>query len=162
MKLGRLRILTQAVSFILSNLNFTLTPILRTGGVYPFLHCYACPFRIAGCPIGLVQNFVIIGQLPFYLLGFIGVNGVLFGRAFCGWACPFGSFQDLLGSSNKTKKKALPLSYAKYVMLFIVIAVAWYTLDTVFCKFCPAGSLFAAKFSRRTSPSVGMSIPALT
>jgi ferredoxin-type protein NapH len=29
-------------------------------------------------------------------------------------------------------------------MLLVIIVLAWVTLDTFFCKFCPAGSLFAA------------------
>jgi ferredoxin-type protein NapH len=29
-------------------------------------------------------------------------------------------------------------------MLLLVLGLAWVTLDTVFCKFCPSGSLFAA------------------
>jgi len=29
-------------------------------------------------------------------------------------------------------------------MLALVVGLAWFTLDTIFCKFCPAGSLFAA------------------
>lgn len=128
------------ISFFVSNLGFNAA--LRTGGIYPFLYCYGCPFRIAGCPIGLLQNFIILRAIPLYLLGAVGAQGVVFGRAFCGWACPFGAFQDALTISKKRKKR--PFAYSKFIMLFLVIGVAWFTLDTVFCKFCPAGSLFAA------------------
>jgi polyferredoxin len=34
--------------------------------------------------------------------------------------------------------------YVKYIILFLTLALAWFALDTVFCKFCPSGSLFAA------------------
>lgn len=61
----------------------------------PGLNCYACPLAIFACPIGSLQYFVIIGQFPFYLLGFLALLGILFGRAICGWACPFGFLQDL-------------------------------------------------------------------
>jgi len=70
---------------------------------------------------------------------------MLAGRAFCGWACPFGALHDLVSYFKGEKSfKAPRCWYVKYIMLFVVLALAWITLDTVFCKFCPSGSLFAA------------------
>ncbi|UCE43815.1 MAG: 4Fe-4S binding protein, partial [Candidatus Bathyarchaeota archaeon] len=66
------------------------------------------------------------------------------GRAFCGWACPFGAFQDILAVFNKRKRKLKSFTYSKFAMLLIVMILAWITMDTFFCKLCPAGSLFAA------------------
>ncbi|MEE8632780.1 MAG: 4Fe-4S binding protein [Candidatus Bathyarchaeia archaeon] len=142
MNLHRLRTATQTLFFLVSNLGFSTAT--KTGLCYPFLYCYGCPLASAACPIGTLQQFVIIPAIPLYLLGSLGLYGALFGRAFCGWACPFGAFQDLLGSFSQTKRKLRPFKYSKFVMPIIVIAVAWFTLDTFFCKFCPAGSLFAA------------------
>jgi polyferredoxin len=117
---------------------------MKTGGIYPFLYCYGCPFAYLACPIGTLQNFVTRMICPFYLLGTLGVYGTVFGRAFCGWACPFGTFQDLLGVLSKKKKKIRSFTYSKFIVLGIVVGLAWVFVDTVFCKFCPAGSLFAA------------------
>jgi ferredoxin-type protein NapH len=142
MNLGRLRHLIQIVSFFLSNLGANLA--MKTGGVYPFLYCYGCPLASGACPIGTLQNFVTWGICPFYLLGILGVYGTIFGRAFCGWACPFGAVQDLLAGLSKKKRKLRPFTYSKFIMLALVVSLAWFTLDTVFCKFCPVGSLFAA------------------
>lgn len=142
MKLKHLRQKIQVISFFLSNLG--VNQALKTGGIYPFLYCYGCPFAYLGCPIGTLQNFLILPMCPFYLLGTLGVYGILFGRSFCGWACPFGAFQDLLGGLSKRKRKMRPFTYSKFFMLALVIGVAWLFMDTVFCKFCPAGSLFAA------------------
>ena len=143
MNLGPLRHITQAISFFLSNLGVSLT--LKTGGIYPFLYCYGCPLAYSACPIGTLQNFTILRVCPFYLLGTLGLYGTVFGRAFCGWACPFGSLQDLLGGDlGKRKRKLRPFTYSKFAMLLIVVVLAWVTVETVFCKFCPAGSLFAA------------------
>lgn len=142
MKLRWLRRVTQIVSFFLANLGINET--LRTGGVYPFLYCYGCPLRWLGCPIGTLQNFVTKGICPFYLLGTLGVYGAIFGRGFCGWACPFGALQDLLAGLSKKKRKLRPFTYSKFIMLALVIGLAWLFADTIFCKFCPAGSLFAA------------------
>jgi polyferredoxin len=142
MNLSRLRHITQIFSFFLSNLGVNLA--MKTGGVYPFLHCYGCPFACSACPIGTLQEFIILPVCPFYLLGILGIYGTVFGRAFCGWACPFGAFQDLLAGLSRKKRKLRPFTYSKFIMLGLVIGLAWIFVDTVFCKFCPVGSLFAA------------------
>jgi len=142
MKLSQLRHSTQIVSFIVSNLGFNT--VLKTGCVYPFFYCYGCPLAFSACPIGALQHFVILAQLPLFIIGSLGVYGTIFGRAFCGWACPFGAFQDLLAGFRKEKPKLRPFTYSKFVMFIVVLVLAWITLDTFFCKFCPAGSLFAA------------------
>jgi polyferredoxin len=43
-------------------------------------------------------------------------------------------------------------------MLLIVIISAWVTLDTFFCKFCPAGSLFAAIPAPFFYPSLSLGV----
>ncbi|MDH5733286.1 MAG: 4Fe-4S binding protein [Candidatus Bathyarchaeota archaeon] len=142
MKLNQLRHVTQIISFIISNLGFNV--VLKTGCVYPFFYCYGCPLAFSACPIGALQHFVILAKLPLFLIGLLGVYGTIFGRTFCGWACPFGAFQDLLAGVRKEKPRLRPFTYSKFVMLILVVVLAWITLDTFFCKFCPAGSLFAA------------------
>jgi ferredoxin-type protein NapH len=139
-KLRLLRWATQTSAFVVSNvgLNFAL----KTGCPYPFLFCYGCPLASAGCPIGSLQHFVAYQIFPLYLIGVIGLYGLFFGRAFCGWACPFGTFHDIL--SKPAKRKITTLPQAKFVSLAVVIVLAWVTAETFFCKFCPAGSLFAA------------------
>ncbi|UCD96801.1 MAG: 4Fe-4S binding protein [Candidatus Bathyarchaeota archaeon] len=142
MRLQRLRVAIQSLFFLLSNLGFSSST--KTGLCVPFLYCYGCPLASAACPIGTLQHFVILPAIPLYLIGLIGLFGTLLGRAFCGWACPFGAFQDLLGSFNSKRRRLRPFKYSKFIMLVIVIVLAWITVDTFFCKFCPAGSLFAA------------------
>jgi len=133
----------QIGSFLVSNLGFIR--ILKTGFVCPFLYCYGCPFATFGCPIGIIQNFIINGQFPLFTIGFLGVYGTLFGRAFCGWACPFGALHDMLSPTHRRGEiKTRNLWFFKYTVLFFTIALAWFALDTVFCKFCPSGSLFAS------------------
>lgn len=142
MKLGNKRRLTQIVAFIISNLGFIR--IFKTGFVCPFLYCYGCPFAAFGCPIGIIQNFMIYRQFPLFTIGSLGIYGILLGRTFCGWACPFGTLHDLLSHSNA--KRSIQIRnywYVKYIILFLTLGLAWVALDTVFCKFCPSGSLFA-------------------
>ncbi len=127
----------------------------------PGLNCYSCPAATTYCPIGSLQNlFAGIrvtldnGQyfLGAYVLGSIGVLGGAFGRLICGWACPFGFFQELL-HKIPSKKYKIPqkMNYIKYFFLavFVVILplliVDKFGFGTLwFCKYiCPAGTLEA-------------------
>ncbi|MCX6099969.1 MAG: 4Fe-4S binding protein, partial [Candidatus Bipolaricaulota bacterium] len=73
-----------------------VTGIGMTHILFPGLHCYACPWAITVCPVGLVQNLVIFGTVPFFWLGAMIVYGLVAARGFCGWFCPFGTLNDLL------------------------------------------------------------------
>jgi len=149
--LGNKRRLAQIAAFIASNLGFIR--IFKTGFVCPFLYCYGCPFAAFGCPIGVIQNFVIYRQVPLFAIGSLGVYGMLLGRAFCGWACPFGALHDLLSHLRGDKSfEVRRFWFVKFIVLFVVLGAAWYAMDTVFCKFCPSGSLFGAIFFRLRYP----------
>ena len=151
MRLKSKRNIAQIAAFAISNLGFLR--ILKTGFVCPFLYCHGCPFAAFGCPIGVLQHFIIDGQFPFLTIGSLGVYGMLFGRAFCGWACPFGTLHDILSPVNQRKEiKTRNHWYVKYAILFLALVLAWLALDTVFCKFCPSGSLFAAIPFRLLNP----------
>jgi ferredoxin-type protein NapH len=155
MNLSRLRHITQTITFVVSNLGFV--PALKTGLICPYFYCYGCPLASTACPIGALQHFVILPAIPFYIIGTLGLYGTIFGRAFCGWACPFGALQDVLAVFKKGKRRLRPFAYSKFVMLLVVIVLAWVTLDTFFCKLCPAGSLFAAIPARFFYPSLRLS-----
>lgn len=121
----------------------------------PGLNCYSCPGAIGSCPIGSLQ--AVIGtakyHVSFYILGFLSLMGVLFGRLICGWMCPFGFVQDLIGKITK-KKWHLPkiFTYLKYIVLLVF--VFWIPMfvtnivgmgDPAFCKYiCPSGTLMGA------------------
>lgn len=142
MRIQRLRALAQLLSLLLWNVG--ILPMLKTGLICPVLYCYGCPFAAFACPIGVLQNFIISGRLPLYLAGSLGIYGGLVGRAFCGWACPFGALQELLGLAGGRRLRPTPKWYVKYLFLALVLLAAWLATDTVFCKLCPAGSLFAS------------------
>ena len=143
MKLKNARTIAQIAAFAISNLGFL--SVLKTGFVCPFLYCHGCAFAAFGCPIGLLQQLIVNGQFPLFTIGSLGVYGLLLGRAFCGWACPFGTMHDLLSRPKiKREVKTTNYWYIKYIILFLTLASAWIALDTLFCKFCPSGSLFAA------------------
>ncbi len=122
----------------------------------PVLNCYSCPGALCACPVGALQT--ALGgperKFPFYVLGFLMLFGVLFGRLVCGMLCPFGLVQDLLHKIPVPKfavpKKAdRPARRIKYVILLamVVLLPAFAVTKTgvrppYFCKYiCPAGTL---------------------
>ncbi|NLP05157.1 4Fe-4S binding protein [Candidatus Fermentibacteria bacterium] len=74
-------------------------------------------FALQGCycPLGLFQFMLIPGMLA-GVLGWIGmtillfpvVHAMLFGRVYCGWACPMGALQELLGRLPVKGKPSIP------------------------------------------------------
>lgn len=94
----------------------------------PFMSCTHCPMRV--CPGTWLQPWVI---------GFIAVSSVLAGRMFCGWTCPMGTIQDLVGRIPKLRALRLPgfgradrwLKALKYVLLAVAI-FAFYAINKRF------------------------------
>ncbi|MCI0479897.1 4Fe-4S binding protein, partial [Candidatus Uhrbacteria bacterium] len=129
------------------------------GFVYPYFFCYACPFDIAACPIGMlehgaadIQLFGLAAGLTVigYSLGFLLLMAALFGRGFCGWGCPVGLVQDVTRKTgvHKSAKKAVApngmnrsLRWFKYGFLITIPILAWYFLDLVYTRFCPVGGV---------------------
>lgn len=140
MKLRTARRGSQSLGILLGV--FGVTGIGMTHLLFPGLHCYACPLAVTVCPIGLMQNLIISGTLPFYLLGTIAAYGLLLGRGWCGWFCPFGTVNDLLAFRKVRFVRAL--SPLKLLVLAGTGIAAWRLADTWFCRLCPAASLTAS------------------
>ena len=147
-KVGIVRRIVQFISAIGIN---SYIPDVKDFSIYqgstkslcaPGLNCYACPFARTSCPIGSLQHFVVIRQFPYYILGYIGLVGIAFGRAFCGWLCPFGLLQELIKKITSFRLK-IEKSWGilKYVVLLIMIPVVYFTNEPWFCKLCPAGTI---------------------
>ena len=150
----KLRWITQFIALALANIGFLR--ILETGVCGPFFYCHACPAAAFACPIGALQNYTAVGQFPFYALGTLGLFGLALGRFWCGWACPFGTVQDLvLRIRRRQDPVKLPrIAWMKFLVLGVVLFLAWLAADILFCKICPAGSLFAAIPHRFVSPEL--------
>ncbi|GAB4304978.1 MAG: 4Fe-4S binding protein [Candidatus Bipolaricaulota bacterium] len=140
MTLRTLRRGTQSLGILLGV--FGVTGIGMTHLLFPGLHCYACPLAITVCPIGLMQNLIISGTVPFYFLGTVAAYGFLLGRGWCGWFCPFGTVNDLL--SFRKARFLRVLSPLKLLVLLGTGVAAWRLADAWFCKLCPAASLTAS------------------
>jgi ferredoxin-type protein NapH len=121
-------------------------------------HCYSCPLSSFACPIGVAANYAallpVAFEIPYLLLGVLLLVAALSGSLACGWACPFGFVQDLLGKVTNTKL-VLPgwLGYFRFVVLVGLVFLLPLFLgfkgipfgDQVvsICRLCPAGALEA-------------------
>jgi polyferredoxin len=136
----------QALAFVLMN-SYVLQSLKFLP--CPGMNCYACPAANLACPIGSLQHFIILRQLPLYTLGLLGLIGVWVGRLACGWFCPFGWLQELLFGLRRRlswprwrvgeSRRWLP--YA--VLLLLVVVVPFLTWEPWFSKLCPVGTLEA-------------------
>ncbi len=131
---------------------------------YPFLNCYSCPLAIGACPIGTIQHFAIIRQVPLFVAGVLGVVGSIWGRMTCAWLCPFGLVQDLLHRlpwpRRKLEIRTRRYTWVKYAVgAVLFLAIPYLTLEPWFCKLCPAGTLEAGlpwlALSAQLRPLVG-------
>ena len=161
-KNNKFRTITQAISFAFTNgyVNGWVHGKIYTGFhkkvCLPGLNCYSCPGAVSACPIGALQ--AVLGspgyKFSLYVLGFIGMFGMLLGRFVCGWLCPFGFIQDLLHKIPLFKKrKNLPghkkLIYLKYVVLAVMVIILPMAIRNNagmgapwFCEYiCPSGTL---------------------
>ena len=142
----RKRLIVQAAAFLLQNpkLHHFFLGTIETGGTkavcVPGLNCYSCPAAIGACPVGSLQNAIGGGYkkpaFPFYVLGLIGVMGILSGRFICGWLCLFGLIQELLYMiptpkltvPDKADKMLRQLKYAVLAVLVVEVTVAFLLL----------------------------------
>src|SRR5450759_4438511 len=141
------------------------------GLCFPGFNCYACPLALFSCPIGSLQHSLAMmspqknasaaGRAVIqatrqhasysiaallYVLGFIGLVGVVTGRLVCGWIWPFGFLQDLLYKIPSPKLR-LPqwMRFGKYVALVLLaMLIPYLTGVHWYSRLCPAGTLEGA------------------
>lgn len=123
-------------------------------------------FLVQGCfcPLGVVQYALLPGGLIF--LGGIGIAVLIlpmlwsafFDRVYCGWVCPFGALQDLLGKLHVPRPPKFPhrvhvilsgLRYLLAIMFFgfiVLISSGQFESSTptaFFCKYDPFHTIFS-------------------
>lgn len=170
------RSLSQFGAAVLSNayLKGFLTGKIYEGSLkracIPTLNCYSCPGALFSCPIGAAQVIFsgaggmdptavhtyrdkfwnILSYTPLTVIGMLFVVGALFGRASCGWICPFGFLQDQLHRLPTPKFRApKALRLLKYVFLVVMVVLLPLLMflntgfgEPTYCKYvCPAGTL---------------------
>lgn len=116
---------------------------------FPVFNCHSCPVSIFACPLGVIGQFAGVGLIPLTAIGGIALAGLVAGRLLCGWACPFGLFQDLLYKVPYVKF-AIPAwtRFIKYgVFVGLVVTVPYFfttSFPLYFCRLCPVGTIEAA------------------
>ena len=104
----------------------------------------------------------ILFEPIFIILGaFIIITTLIWGRGlFCGWICPFGTFQDLIYKITKIiklNKYDIPdyihhkLVFTKYVILILMITTSFYiTGNNLLINIEPFETIFIHKFNTST------------
>ena len=98
-------------------------------GQWSFYGIFRCPFIVpyvscGNCPVITCHGRLLTMFWGFWLL--LPLSIILFGRAFCGWACPGGLFNQLFGmlAPLKLRMKNIInriLPYSKYLALILAL-----------------------------------------
>ncbi len=113
--------------------------------VLPFLESAKTAW---GAGAGLLEYsfaFLSNGQIPYLLIGIIGVFGLFSGRIFCGWVCPSGFMQDLFSGfvsepkrlsveTDKSMKKIKSVILGFLLLLFFIIYFFFHTDPTTYAE----------------------------
>lgn len=126
-RIETLRKITQLTLFVLFNaVVFGLGPwpILL-----PIIGVLGTPSKTVGEALGALQLMLFEVTFPWLALASIFVAAIFLGRAFCGWACPFGFVQDLLIYVKKRHVDVMPRTHndmvkVKYVVLAVILFVS--------------------------------------
>jgi len=132
LKFNTARRIVQFLSFIFFSaviFNLGALPLL-----FPVLWVWGLQQNTAGDAFTAIQLMlsgwgVINAVFPWLALASFLIVGILIGKSLCGWICPFGFIQDLVGFV-KSKKMELSLRthesmiYAKYAILGITLFVS--------------------------------------
>jgi polyferredoxin len=141
----KLRLKVQAAFLILFNIGLFKWHFI----CFPVLNCHSCPISVFACPIGIIGQFASIGLIALTAVGGIALAGLLAGRFLCGWACPFGFFQELLYKVPYVKF-SIPewtrfIKYGVFVGLVVAVPIIWSTdFPLFFCRVCPVATIESA------------------
>ena len=97
--------------------------------------------------VGLTGAFLLVVGIP--------VLVVIFGNVYCGYICPFGAAQELLGYVVPDRfKQPIPAEkmqkarFIKYVVLFVLIAVFFFSRNRTTLVADPLIEIFSLRFIR--------------
>ena len=94
------------------------------------------------------------------LLGFVALTGLLFGQAWCGYLCPFGTLQEFLSRLGRWlglrryahRSLDTRLRFIKFLLLALALPAAWWSGNSLWLGFDPMQQAFDL-------PWIGWAIP---
>jgi ferredoxin-type protein NapH len=97
-----------------------LLPVLWTWGQQP---------NVVGDAFAAIQFWFYAGVFPWLAIASFLVTGVLIGKSMCGWVCPFGFIQDLLGFIRRKQtdfsvRTHMSMVYVKYAIAGVALFVS--------------------------------------
>jgi len=113
--MSRIRITIQVIAILLLSI-FLLWPAVLSHLNFIFM------INMLMMPVAAVSSLTIITGLAFTLS--ITFLTLIFGRFFCGWICPLGSFIDLVDKVVDRSPKLIKAKKIKYYLLFIFLVLA--------------------------------------
>lgn len=156
----RIRLIVQILFFVVVALTVVGHTLEEQGITIPLiggasLHSI-CPFGGVVTLYRLITEGTYVQKIhesAIWLLGLVLVSSILLGPAFCGWVCPFGSFQEWLGKLGKKLFKRrynhfVPIAldkvlrYLRYLVLIWVVVMTATTATLIFADYDPYYALF--------------------
>ncbi|MCK4477187.1 4Fe-4S binding protein [Candidatus Bathyarchaeota archaeon] len=126
-RIRTLRIISQFAFFILLNaVLFGFEPLLL---LLPILQSLGNPLKTVGDAFAAMQYMLWEPTFPWLPLASFLIVAVLLGRTLCGWACPFGFIQDILGYIKRKHMEISPrthqdMIYFKYIILGAILFIS--------------------------------------
>jgi polyferredoxin len=125
------RRIVQLLSFIFFSaaiFNLSVLPLL-----FPVLWTWGLKSNVAGDAFTAIQlmfsgwNATVV--FPWLALASFLIVGILIGKALCGWICPFGFVQDLIGfikrkQTDVSARTHQSMTYVKYALFGIVLFIS--------------------------------------
>ncbi len=126
-KINTARKIVQFVSFLLFvAVVFGLGPFPI---VLPVMFTLGLQQQALGDAFAMLQVMLSEAVFPWVPLASFFLVAALVGRSMCGWVCPFGFVQDVIGFFKKKHMEILPrthswMIYIKYVVLLVVLIIS--------------------------------------
>jgi len=127
LKFNTARRIVQLFSFIL------FSAIVFNLGVLPFLlpvvWTWGLPQNTVGDAFTAMQLTFYSALVPWLAFAAFLITGIIIGKSLCGWVCPFGFIQDLIGFIKRKKMEISPrthgtLLYIKYGILGFALFIS--------------------------------------
>lgn len=126
-RIRTLRIISLIIFFVLFNavlFGFEPLPLLL-----PVLQSLGSPAKTVGDAFAVTQYMLYETVFPWLPLASFLIAAVLLGRMLCGWVCPFGFIQEILGYVKRKHKEISPRTHKdminlKYIILGIVLFIS--------------------------------------